>query len=160
MFKSKIARAIAGLTGVIGSIGAIVGILTKVFGWDTNLTTEAVTLVFFAVFVAGYFIDKLVSKINDNINSRLDEIEQKLIVAEEEAKKRYLEQQKAICRLELSQMMSKQPKNKVAIEKKATHYFDELDGNDWMSYAYSKWANKYDGDISILMCDNKGKEKK
>ena len=159
MFKSKYARVIAGITGTIGAIGAVVGILTTIFGWDIESTTGVVTVMFFGIFAAGYFIDKLVSKINDNISERLDAIERKLAENEEVVKKRDIEQEKAICRLELAYMMSKQPKNRLAIEKKAAHYFCELGGNDWMAFEYSKWADKNDGDITILMCDNEYKEK-
>lgn len=155
MFQNRLARVIAGLTGTIGSIGAIVGILTKVFDWDIRATTAVVSVLLLAVFVLGYLIDRMISKVNANLNASLEEIKITIHENEAKAKERDLIQEKATCRLELALLMDTQAKNRLAIEKKARHYFCELGGNDWMGEYYSAWAEKNGGDVSILLCDKK-----
>lgn len=153
MFQNRLARVIAGLTGTIGSIGAIVGILTKVFGWDIQATTAVVSILLLSVFTLGFLIDRMITKVNTNIDARLVDIKKTIYDNENRARQSDLLQEKAICRVELALMMNIQEKNKLAIEKKARHYFCELGGNDWMGEAYSNWADKNGGDISILLCD-------
>ena len=154
MLNNRLTRVLAGLTGTIASIVAIVGILTKVFNWEVGTTTSAVTTVLGSIFLIGYIVDRMTSKVNKDLDERLVDIKDSIAKIEARALKSDLEQEKAICRLELAFLMSRQTKNTLAIEKKARHYFYDLGGNDWMGEEYSKWANKNGGDISVLMCDN------
>lgn len=61
------------------------------------------------------------------------------------------QQNQAITRLELMNLIQNDPTNKAAIEKMARYYFIELDGDLYMTERYSKWCDEYDGDISIII---------
>lgn len=60
-------------------------------------------------------------------------------------------QDQQITRLELSDLIRNQPRNKAAIEKLARYYFVELGGDMWMTDFYSQWAQEYGGDISFVL---------
>lgn len=60
-------------------------------------------------------------------------------------------QDQQITRLELSDLIRNQPRNKAAIEKLARYYFVELGGDMWMTDFYSQWAEAYGGDISFVL---------
>lgn len=58
-------------------------------------------------------------------------------------------QNQQITRLELMELMNNQPENVAEIEKVARHYFQELNGDWYMTGLYSKWCHEYGGDPSI-----------
>lgn len=58
-------------------------------------------------------------------------------------------QNQQITRLELMELMNNQPENVAEIEKVAKHYFQELNGDWYMTGLYSKWCHEYGGDPSI-----------
>jgi len=58
-------------------------------------------------------------------------------------------QNQQITRLELMELMNNQPTNTAEIEKVAKHYFQELNGDWYMTGLYSEWCSKYGGDPSI-----------
>lgn len=58
-------------------------------------------------------------------------------------------QNQQITRLELMELMNNQPENVAEIEKVAKHYFQELNGDWYMTGFYSKWCHEYGGDPSI-----------
>lgn len=60
-------------------------------------------------------------------------------------------QEQAITRVELSILMEHDPENVAAIEKMARYYFQELQGDLYMTSKYSDWAKTYGGDISIIV---------
>lgn len=60
-------------------------------------------------------------------------------------------QNQAITRLELMNLIRNDPTNKAAIEKMARYYFITLDGDLYITERYSQWAEKYGGDISIIV---------
>lgn len=151
MLDKKAGKLIASLAGVAGSVATIASILAKIFNWEINSATMIVAVVALSFFAVGYIVDRLVDKVNREINAKIGEIEKIVKDEQERAIVRDKEQAKAICRLELAMMMSNQPDNKVAIEKKARYYFCELGGNDWMGQAYSDWAMEHNGDIGALL---------
>lgn len=57
----------------------------------------------------------------------------------------------AATRIELMVLMNHDPTNIVAIERMARYYFQELDGNQYMTKMYSDWAREYGGDTSIVV---------
>lgn len=59
--------------------------------------------------------------------------------------------EQALVRVELTILMEHDPDNVVAIEKMAKYYFQELDGNSWMSEKYSKFAKEHGLDTSFLV---------
>lgn len=160
MFEKRLGRVLAGLAGTVGSIATIVAFLVKIFGWEVESTTTIVSAILVSIFAIGYIVDRMVGKVNSGIDDKIKGVEDLIKSEQERARKNDAEQAKAICRLELALMMKLQPDNKVAIEKKARHYFCDLGGNDWMGHLYSDWATKNGGEISVLMCEDNGKDKK
>lgn len=61
------------------------------------------------------------------------------------------QQNQAITRLELMNLIQNDPTNKAAIEKMARYYFITLDGDLYVTERYSEWAEQYGGDISIII---------
>ena len=57
----------------------------------------------------------------------------------------------ATTRIELMVLMNHDPENVVAIERMAKYYFQELDGDLYMTQQYSEWAKQYGGDTTILV---------
>ena len=69
----------------------------------------------------------------------------------QEAQEADLRHEQAVTRVELIMLMEHDPDNKVAIERMAKYYFNDLKGNRYMEDKYSAWANEHDGDISFLI---------
>lgn len=157
MLEKRIGRVVAGLAGTAGSIAAIVALLVKIFGFEVEITTGIVSTALLSIFLVGYIVDRMIGKVNKNLDERLDSVRETIKEITEEMRKSNLEQEKAICRVELAIMFDKQKNNKVAIEKKAKHYFCGLGGNDWMGEAYSQWAENNGGDIKVLLCEDSRK---
>ena len=63
--------------------------------------------------------------------------------------------EQAVTRVELMMLMEHDPTNIAAIEKMAKYYFQELDGDLYMTQKYSDWAKKYGGDITIIVAGGK-----
>ena len=57
----------------------------------------------------------------------------------------------AATRIELMVLMNHDPTNIVAIERMAKYYFQELDGDQYMTKMFSDWAKEYGGDTSIVL---------
>lgn len=60
-------------------------------------------------------------------------------------------QEQSLTRVELMVLMAQDPENIVAIEKMARYYFQELDGDLYMTQRYSDWAKTHGGDTSIVI---------
>ena len=149
-------KFLLGLAGACGAIAGIVALITTIFEWPTGKVTAIVSIAVGLVFIVGWIIDKAIVKVNKNIDDSLSEIKEDIAKNELAAQERSRAHDRSLCRLELSDLMTNDPDNTVAIRKKARHYFCELKGNDWMGDRYSYWANKYDhGDLSILACETK-----
>lgn len=86
------------------------------------------------------------------LNSQLkDAIATQISEFREETKQSDRKQEQAITRVELITLMEHDPYNTIAIEKMAKYYFQELDGDLYMTQRFSDWAKAYDGDISIII---------
>ena len=57
----------------------------------------------------------------------------------------------AITRIELMVLMEHDADNVVAIEKMAKYYFQDLDGDLYMTQKYSDWAKAHGGDTTIVV---------
>lgn len=57
----------------------------------------------------------------------------------------------AATRIELMVLMNHDPENVVAIERMAKYYFQDLNGDQYMTKMYSDWAKEYGGDTSIVI---------
>lgn len=155
MFEKRLARVVAGLAGTAGSIAAIVALLVQVFDWPVEITTAIVSAVLISIFLVSYIVDRMIGKVNKNLDERLNCVKETMDNISTEMRKSNIEQEKAICRMELAIMIDKQKNNKLAIEKKARHYFCDLGGNDWMGEVYSKWAKENNADVDVLLCEKK-----
>lgn len=69
----------------------------------------------------------------------------------DEVNKSNQEQNQALTRVELTVLMEHDPTNVAAIEKMAKYYFQDLNGDLYMTQKYSDWAKKYGGDITIIV---------
>lgn len=69
----------------------------------------------------------------------------------EEVKASDASQNQAITRLELMNLIQNDPENIVAIEKMGRYYFGKLDGDQYMTAMFSRWAREYGGDPSIVL---------
>ena len=78
---------------------------------------------------------------------------------QQETREANTKSEQATTRIELMVLMEHDPENVVAIERMATHYFQELNGDLYMTQKYSDWAKKYGGDTSIVVTggNNNGK---
>lgn len=154
-------KFILGLAGTAGAIAGITALLVSIFDWEAKKVTAIVAIVAALMFIVGFIIDKAINKVNKNLDAKLIGIKEDIAKNEAAAKERSSAHDRALCRLELSDLMNNDPDNTVAIRKKARHYFCELKGNDWMGDRYSHWANEYDnGDLSILSCKQENYSKK
>lgn len=73
---------------------------------------------------------------------------------QQETREANTKSEQATTRIELMVLMEHDPENVVAIERMATHYFQELNGDLYMTQKYSDWAKKYGGDTSIVVGGN------
>lgn len=88
------------------------------------------------------------SQFTNAISNQIDEFRQ-------EVKASDAAQNLAITRLELVNLIKDDPTNVVAIEKMGRYYFGELDGDQYMTAMFSKWAKQYGGDASIVVTGGK-----
>ena len=70
---------------------------------------------------------------------------------QEEVKAANSKNEQATTRIELMVLMEHDPENVVAIEKMAKYYFQELNGDLYMTQKYSDWARQYGGDTTIVV---------
>ena len=82
-------------------------------------------------------------------------ISQQIAAFQEEVKASDRENKQAITRVELTILIEHDPTNIAAIEKMAKYYFQDLNGDLYMTQKYSDWARKYGGDISIVVAGGK-----
>lgn len=106
----------------VGIIGAITTIVGVLTGMFTWVSTQ--------------FANAVASQISD---------------FREEVKESNMRQDQAITRLELLNLMENDPTNIVGIEKLARYYFQELNGNQYMTGVFSRWCQEYGGDPSIAI---------
>lgn len=69
----------------------------------------------------------------------------------EEVKESNNRQDQQITRLELMSLIQNDPTNIAGIEKLARYYFQELNGNQYMTGVYSRWCQEYGGDPSVVV---------
>lgn len=60
-------------------------------------------------------------------------------------------QDQQITRLELMNLIQNDPTNVTGIEKLAKYYFQDLNGNQYMTGVYSRWCQEYGGDPSVVI---------
>lgn len=68
-----------------------------------------------------------------------------------EVKESNTRQDQQITRLELMNLIQNDPTNVAGIEKLARYYFQDLNGNQYMTGVYSRWCQEYGGDPSIAV---------
>lgn len=128
------------LTAVIAAITALSALLTTIFSWDPVKTTIALTLGGVAIIIFGSMCDHVTQRVDEKI----DGMEKRMIVRDKD-------QELAICRLELMELMHNAPENKLEIEKVAYKYFHTLHGDTYMTDKYSKGAKKYGWETTFLV---------
>lgn len=119
-------RWIKRVMGLIGTFGAIAGIVAGVMG-------------FFVGQLDSYLDQKL-----EGISTQIEDLR-----AESAEGDRVLTVSNT--RVELMVLMNTDPTNVVAIERMARYYFVTLNGDQYMSGLYSDWARQYGGDTSFVL---------
>ena len=110
------------LQRIAGTIGAIVAIIGTVAG------------------VCSWINQQFTNAVSAQISGFQEEVR-----ASDKADKQ------AATRIELMVLMNHDPTNIVAIERMAKYYFQDLDGDQYMTKMYSDWAKEYGGDTSIVI---------
>ena len=120
--KSLYDKADKKLQRVAGTIGAIAAILGALAG------------------ACSWINQQFANAVSSQISDFREEVR-----AADEADKQ------AATRIELMVLMNHDPTNIVAIERMAKYYFQELDGDQYMTKMYSDWAKEYGGNTSIVI---------
>ena len=122
MKKSLYDKADGKLQKIAGTIGAIIAISGAIAGICSWVNTQ----------------------FTNAISSQISGFQEEVRAADKADKQ-------ATTRIELMVLMNHDPENIVAIERMARYYFQELDGDLYMTQQYSDWAKKYGGDTSIVV---------
>lgn len=101
-----------------------------------------------AVLVIGGAIFGLGAWLNDQVTNAISVQINDLKSSMQESDK---QQNQAITRLELMNLMQTDADNVVAIEKMAKYYFQELDGDLYMTQKVSDWCAAQHRDCSVLI---------
>lgn len=86
----------------------------------------------------------ITSQVTNAMSSQIGDFRQ-------EVKESDRRQDQAITRLELMNLIQNDPTNIAGVEKLAKYYFQELNGNQYMTGVYSRWCAQYGGDPSIAV---------
>ena len=86
----------------------------------------------------------ITSQVTNAMSSQIGDFRQ-------EVKESDRRQDQAITRLELMNLIQNDPTNVAGVEKLAKYYFQELNGNQYMTGIYSRWCAQYGGDPSIAV---------
>lgn len=90
--------------------------------------------------LATWISDQFANAVSNQIN----EFKQEMIDAN-------IKHEQSITRVELIELIEHDPENIAAIEKIAKYYFQDLNGDLYMTKKYSDWAHKYGGDPTIVV---------
>ena len=101
-----------------------------------------------AVLVIGGAVFGLGAWLNDQVTNAISVHINDLKSSMQESDK---QQNQAITRLELMNLMQTDSDNVVAIEKMAKYYFQELDGDLYMTQKVSDWCASQHRDCSVLI---------
>lgn len=101
-----------------------------------------------ALLVIGGAVVGLGAWINEQVTGA---ISAQISSFQEEVRASDKENKQATTRLELMILIEHDPENVVAIEKMARYYFQDLDGDLYMTQKYSEWAKMYGGDTTIVI---------
>ena len=112
------------LQRIAGTIGSLVVIIGAVSG------------------VFGWVQSQFANAISDQIQS-----------FQQEVRESDMSNKQATTRLELMILIEHDPNNIVAIERMAKYYFQELNGDLYMTQKVSEWCNEHGRDCSVLIGD-------
>lgn len=121
----------------LGAIATIIGFVAAGGGWLIHQVDNAV----------ASHIEAQTTEIQTEVKNIQGEVEKLSDKVESQDKQTDLQ----LTRLELLTLMNDNPHNVVEIEKVARHYFQDLNGDWYMSDLYSKWAKTYGGDAEIMV---------
>ena len=86
----------------------------------------------------------LLTEINASTNARVDALEATI-------SDNYTKNELATTRLELMVLIDHDPGNTIEIEKLAKHYFNDLDGDSYMTSIFSRWCREYGANCEIVL---------
>ena len=99
--------------------------------------------------MASMMMDVTINK----LSKKIDDVEKKFSIETSAIRQLNMEQDLSLKRLELLNLISHTPENKVEIERVAKHYFVNLKGDWYATKVYSKWAEENGGDISFVIAE-------
>lgn len=120
--KSFYDKADKKLQRIAGTIGAIIAIIGAVTGVCSWISQQ----------------------FSNAVSAQISDFQKEVMVADKANKQ-------AATRIELMVLINHDPYNIVAIERMARYYFQDLDGDLYMTQQYSDWAKKYGGDTTIVV---------
>lgn len=120
--KSFYDRTDKKLQRIAGTIGAIIAIIGAITGVCSWISQQ----------------------FSNAVSAQISDFQKEVMVADKANKQ-------ATTRIELLVLMNHDPYNIVAIERMARYYFQDLDGDLYMTQQYSDWAKEYGGDTSIVV---------
>ena len=86
----------------------------------------------------------LLTEINASTNARVDALEKKI-------DDNHANEKAATTRLELMVLIDNDPDNIIEIEKLAKYYFNDLNGNSYMTSMFSKWCKEHNANCEIVL---------
>ena len=108
---------------------------------------DLAALISAAIIIGGALIGCgkwLLTEINASTNARVDALEKKI-------DDNHANEKAATTRLELMVLIDNDPDNIIEIEKLAKYYFNDLNGNSYMTSMFSKWCKEHNANCEIVL---------
>lgn len=137
------------VSAVVAGVTAVSALIVTITGWNPAYVTLITSVFGVLLFIASLMMDKTINKVSEKI----DLVERKFSEETAAIRQLNLEQDLSLKRLELLNLISHTPENKVEIERVAKHYFVTLKGDWYATKVYSKWAEEHGGDISFVISE-------
>ena len=99
------------------------------------------------IIIGGAFIGGgkwLLTEANASTNARVDALEKKI-------DDNHISEKAATTRLELMVLIDNDPNNIIEIETLARYYFNDLNGNSYMTSIFSKWCKEHNANCEIVL---------
>jgi len=118
--------------------------------WATRLAAIA-TIIGIVTAGGGWIIHQLDNAVATHIETQTTAIQNEVQKLSDKVDAQDKQTDLQLTRLELMTLIDNNPHNVVEIEKVATHYFQDLKGDWYMSEMYSRWAKQYGGNAEIMV---------
>lgn len=137
------------ITAIIAGVSAVSALVVTITGWNPGYVTLITSIFGGLIFIAAMMMDVTIRRVSEKI----DNVERKFTIETSAIRQLNMEQDLSLKRLELLNLISHTPENKVEIERVAKYYFVTLKGDWYATKVYSKWAEEHGGDISFVISE-------